>query len=965
MRHSRAGLGSTNRLVALISAAALSSLAVAPVFAAGTGPIQITPSTPLSTIQSDIANDAAVVFASGNYTVGNVPITSAASGEIITFASGNLSGLSFTVNAGGITFESASTSSQANFNGGSGPIFTIGPNGSGTTISNLTFTGIDDSTDAGVITVPGTGASSVTVSNNTFTGLQDTAIGYHGNDNATGTGWTISGNTISDLTGGTSTSGPSGIWLGNLAGSHVTGNAITNTAWAGILLTGGPGTPAGTSNVSSAQSSSENANNIVSGNTISNVLHEGIQIGFGSHITVTGNQVSNAGTSANGGGQNRDGAISLFNPNQSSILIQDNRLLSSYQGITIGQTGFSGAALGTVTVSSNAIEKSSTEGIGNYATSGILNAGENWWGKGVTPSVTSNVTATPYLATMSVALSNDAVTPGTPVTANATVLDNTGATVTGPSISVNYQVYPSGSTSLVASSTLAYGQPYSLPTSLGSGTYTVTASAVIGGVPSANLAGSAQLAISSGPVTTPSTPPPVQAQGTVPSAQGGKVTAQSSNGTTVNVAVPANAFTVPVEVTVNTASTLPSTVTTLANVLQVLTVSATTSTGASEDYPSKPVTLTFQLPTPPSGPVTIQFWNALLNEWQPLTGVSVNGTTITVTTSHFTTFVLVPTSSVNSVERLGGANRMDTSIDAAEAAYPDGASSAILANAGAGVPSPDGLAAAGLAGALHAPILLNPANALDSSVASAITAMGVKTVYVVGGPVAISNAAVTSLQNLGVTVVRDFEGANRFQTAELIDEYMYANQLTTSKTLFIANGATMIDALSASPVAYSQGDPLLLVNTGQTSISASVLAAMQQAGITNVVILGETAAVTPGIQTQLASTFGTGSVIRLGGADRDQTAIAIDQHFFTNPTGVVVAANGAAGGSFVDSLSASALASMNDVPIVLSNPSGLPSSTETYLKSVSLQAGWVMGGPVALTANVATQLGSDIDITAP
>jgi putative cell wall-binding protein len=168
----------------------------------------------------------------------------------------------------------------------------------------------------------------------------------------------------------------------------------------------------------------------------------------------------------------------------------------------------------------------------------------------------------------------------------------------------------------------------------------------------------------------------------------------------------------------------------------------------------------------------------------------------------------------------------------------------------------------------------------------------------------------------------------------------------------------MIDALSASPVAYNQGDPLLLVNTGQTSISSATLAAMQQAGITNVVILGETAAVAPGIQTQLASTFGSSSVIRLGGADRDQTAIAIDQHFFTHPTGVIVAANGADGGSFVDALSASALASMNDVPIVLSNPTGLPSSTEGYLKSVTLQVGWVMGGPLALTSNVATELGS-------
>ncbi len=959
MTHSRSRSRSINSLVALFSVAALASLAAAPVFAASASPVQITPGESASAIEAAIAKNVAVEFQSGNYTADNVAITSAPAGETITFAPGNYSGLSFTVNVANITFESASSTSPGTFNGGTGPIFTLGPNAIGTTITDLSFTRIYDPTDSGVITVPGTGVSTVTVSNNSFTSLQDTAIGYHGNDNTSGTGWTISGNTISGLTGGTAANGPSGIWLGNLAGSKITGNTITNTPWAGILLTGGPGTLTGTAAITTAQTASNDHNNIVSGNTITNVVHEGIQVAFGSAITVENNQVSHAGTSGNATSANRDGAISLFNPNQSGILIENNRLLDSYQGITIGQTGFSGAALGTITVTANSIENNTNAGIGNYASSGSLNAAENWWGQGITsPSVKGAVSTSPYLASMQVTLSNNSVTPGTPVTATATVLDSSGNRETGLPISVNYEVYPNGSTSAVASGTEAYGQGFSLPTSLAAGTYNVTASAEFAGVPSAHLAGSSQLSVSSGPVTPPTTTPPVQQQGSVTPGSGGSVTAQSSNGTTVNVAVPSGSFTVPVELTVNTASTLPSGVTSLNKVLQVLTVTATTSSGASEDYPNKPVTLTFQLAAPPSGSVTIQFWNQLLNEWQPLPNVTVNGTTVTVTTSHFTTFALVPASSVSNVQRLGGATRMDTSIDAAEAAYPDGVSSAILANAGKGVPSPDALAAAGLAGALHAPILLNPANALNSDVQSAITTLGIKTVYVVGGPAAISNAVVTSLQNLGVTVVRDFEGATRFQTAELIDQYMYANKLTTSKTLFVANGATMIDALSASPVAYNQGDPLLLVNTGQTSISSATLAAMQQAGITNVVILGETAAVAPGIQTQLASTFGSSSVIRLGGADRDQTAIAIDQHFFTHPTGVIVAANGAAGGSFVDALSASALASMNDVPIVLSNPTELPSSTEGYLKSVTLQAGWVMGGPLALTSNVATELGS-------
>ena len=940
------------RVLALISVAALTSFVGAPVFAAPTSPVMISPSDTLNQIQQIIASEATVEFEPGNYSVGNIAVSKVANAtETISFAAGTYSGLSFTVGAQGITFEPAGANGSSTFSGESGPVFTIESGGLGATITGLTFTNITDPSDSGVITVPGTGASDVTVSNNMFTNSADTAIGYHGNDNTHGTGWTISGNRVSDLAGGTALSGPSGIWLGNLAGSQITDNVIQHTGWAGIVLTGGPGTPNGTTSVSIAQMDSNNTNNVVSGNTITNVPREGIQVGFGDRITVENNQVSQAGTTKSGStGQN--GAISLFNADQTSILIEDNRLLDSYRGITIGQAGVFEASLGTVTIFGNTIENSVSTGIANYSRTGAVDAKENWWGSGIDPASAGAVTTIPCLSSVKVSLSNDASGPY----AQAAVTDSAGATQTTEPFSIDYHVYPKGSNSLIASGLISYGHPFDLPKSLGVGTYTITASAAIAGIPSARLAGSADLTVASAPSTPPAVPPATRAQGLVTPHQGATVSVQSSNGTTLNVAVPSSAFSMPVELTMNAASTIPSGVANLPNLLQVLTVTATTSGGVSESYPAKPVTLTFQLPSPPSGLVTVQFWNALLGEWQPLPGVSVNGTTVSVSVSHFTTFALVPATSVSEVERLGGATRMDTAIQAAEAAYPDGASSVVLANAGSGAPSPDALAAAGLAGALNAPSLLNPANALDPNVKTALTTMGVKTVYVVGGPVAISNAVVTSLQNMGITVVRDFEGATRFQTAELIDEYLYEHNLTTSKTLFVVNGATMIDALSASPVAYKQKGPMPLVNTGDTSIPSPIVSAMQEAGITNVAILGETAAVSSAIQTQLSAAFGTNSVIRLGGADRNQTAIAIDQHFFRNPHGIIVAANGAGGGSFVDALSASALASMNDVAIVLSSPSGLPTSTQGYLKSVSLQAGWIMGGTEALSGNVTSQI---------
>jgi putative cell wall-binding protein len=369
------------------------------------------------------------------------------------------------------------------------------------------------------------------------------------------------------------------------------------------------------------------------------------------------------------------------------------------------------------------------------------------------------------------------------------------------------------------------------------------------------------------------------------------------------------------------------------------------------------VTVSLNLAVAPSGPVAVTYWNPLLKAWEPVANVSVHGSTVTFETSHFTTYAVTPASDVSPVQRLAGSTRIGTAIQAAEAAYPDGAQAVILANAGTGEPSPDALSASGLAGAVHAPVLLTTPNTLSAGDLSAITDLGAKTVYVIGGPAAISSAVVTALQQAGLTVVRSFEGANRFDTALLVDAYLYQHHLTQSKTVFVANGATMIDALSASPVIYQQADPLVLVNTGQTSLPASAGVWLKVAGIKNVVVVGGPVAVKPSIVTQLGGMVGASSVLRLSGATRNGTATAVDAHYFPKPEAVVVSANGGQGGSFVDALSASAFASMNDLPIVLTNPSSLPKSTIAYLNGrTALHDVWVMGGTQAVYPGVSSAL---------
>lgn len=453
--------------------------------------------------------------------------------------------------------------------------------------------------------------------------------------------------------------------------------------------------------------------------------------------------------------------------------------------------------------------------------------------------------------------------------------------------------------------------------------------------------------------------PPTAQTTTVTPGTGATLSATSATGVTVTAALPADAVTAPATVGIDAAPNLPAGASLPVTPVALVALTATASgSGAHLASFSAPVAISLTVPgtAPPAAAVLL--WNPLRQVWQPVAGTETTGTTIGWSVLEPALFAVVPTGAVPSLVRVAGLDRIETAIGAAESAYPDGAAAVILANAGAGSPSPDALAAAGLAGALHAPILLTPAGRLPPSVLSAIQALGAQTVYVVGGPTAISDQVVAALEQAGLTIVRDFEGQDRFQTAALIDAYLYRQHLTQADTLFVADGISMVDALAASPVLAQKAAPLWLVAPDQAKTPSAFLDFLQESGIHHVVMLGGPAAVAPGIEQQLAALPGI-TVFRLGGADRDATAAAIARQYFPHATGAVLAGDGSAGSSFVDALAAGPLGAVTNLPVLLTGPAELPSATVSFLTGLpSIQALWVVGGEAAVGTSVVGRLGT-------
>jgi putative cell wall-binding protein len=216
--------------------------------------------------------------------------------------------------------------------------------------------------------------------------------------------------------------------------------------------------------------------------------------------------------------------------------------------------------------------------------------------------------------------------------------------------------------------------------------------------------------------------------------------------------------------------------------------------------------------------------------------------------------------------RVGGSDRFAT------AAALFSGTKAILAS---GMNFPDALSANYLANVQGAKTLLTFPTTLPSVTLNKLISSNVTTVYIVGGPGAVSNAvenqiAATHVGNVPtnafINVVR-IAGLDRYATNLAVNEYSFA----THSTAIVATGANFADALAVGPAVAGKGLPLIL--TATASLSATAAQQLTDMGVTNVVIVGGTGAVSSAVETAIK---GMGiTTTRLAGTDRTQTAAAI------------------------------------------------------------------------------------------
>lgn len=217
--------------------------------------------------------------------------------------------------------------------------------------------------------------------------------------------------------------------------------------------------------------------------------------------------------------------------------------------------------------------------------------------------------------------------------------------------------------------------------------------------------------------------------------------------------------------------------------------------------------------------------------------------------------------------RVAGASRYQTACQISQATFPS-ADTVVLAT-GAGFA--DALSAAGLAGSYDAPLLLTDPSSLPASVSAEIGRLGATTVYVVGGTGAVSAAVFDAVDALPSVEASRIAGASRYDTAAKVARTIAAHEGGAfCQRAFVARGDSFADALAASPLAYGLAAPVLLVRT--SSLPAETSDAIEDLGITDVVIAGGTGAVDANVAAAIDSLSGVNTPVRKAGASRYDTA---------------------------------------------------------------------------------------------
>ena len=313
--------------------------------------------------------------------------------------------------------------------------------------------------------------------------------------------------------------------------------------------------------------------------------------------------------------------------------------------------------------------------------------------------------------------------------------------------------------------------------------------------------------------------------------------------------------------------------------------------------------------------------------------------------SYYHGFLSLGPAANREVVRVSGPNRFATAEEISKLRFPTPGASFGEVFIATGLNFPDALSAGPAANQVGAPILLVNQNSIPTETDRELNRLGPAKITIVGGTSQVSAAVQTQLLTYGATVER-IAGTNRYDTAADVSLRFAADR----PFVFIASGAGFPDALSAGPAASLLNVPILL--TDPSTLPAETKVALTRLTPATIYVVGGTGVVSESVRNALAAytdSKNVASVVRLSGADRFSTNVAVVSAFWTTTVARSAVANGM---NFPDALAEGAY----DLPLHLVTPTSVPSVVATDIQRIDPDRIDALGGTTQISDGVLNTL---------
>lgn len=197
--------------------------------------------------------------------------------------------------------------------------------------------------------------------------------------------------------------------------------------------------------------------------------------------------------------------------------------------------------------------------------------------------------------------------------------------------------------------------------------------------------------------------------------------------------------------------------------------------------------------------------------------------------------------------------------------------------------------------------------------------------------------------------VKRLAGSDRYSTAAAVSAEAHPTPGAVD-TVFIATGTNFPDALGAAAAAGHVGAPVLLVNSGVPGATSAELSRLDP---TTIYVVGGQAVMSDAVVATLGA---YGTVVRLSGSNRYNTAAAVSAEVYKTPSAVDTVFV-ATGSNFPDALGAAAAAGHLGAPVLLVGET-VPGATASELTRLGPSKIYVVGGSAVISDAVAASLGA-------